>query len=44
MSVWEFNAAVGGYVKANSSDEDKGLTSSELKSLSEFIDAPPVWH
>jgi hypothetical protein len=43
MSVWEFNAATGGVVKANSTDDEKGLTPTEAKSLASFIDAPPVW-
>lgn len=45
MSLWEFNAVVGGYVKANASDEEaEGLTPAETQGLAEFIDAPPVWH
>jgi len=43
MSIWEFNAAFGGYVKANSSDEG-AITTEEAKALAELIDQPPVWH
>jgi hypothetical protein len=43
MSLWEFAAAVGGYVKANSSDEGS-ITSAEADALAELIDRPPVWH
>jgi hypothetical protein len=44
MSLWEFGAAVGGYAKANTPDDDVAITKDEAKSLAEFIDAPPVWH
>jgi hypothetical protein len=45
MSVWEWRAAIGGFVKANSSeDEAQVLTPSEVQNLASFIDEPPVWH
>jgi hypothetical protein len=44
MSLWEFNAVAGGYVKANSSPDEQGLSKDEAKRLADFIDAPPVWH
>ena len=42
MSLWEFAAAVGGYNKANRTDE--GITSEEAQALAEWVDAPPIWH
>jgi hypothetical protein len=44
MSIWEFGAAFGGYVKANSTEEKGAITSEEAKALAAFIDEPPVWH
>lgn len=44
MSLWQFHAAVGGYVKANSSEEDKGITTDQAAALAAWIDEPPVWH
>jgi hypothetical protein len=43
MSFWEFNAAVGGHVKAHGR-QDEGLSSQEAEALAAWIDAPPVWH
>lgn len=42
MSLWEFAAAVGGYIVANST-EDR-LTSEQAERLAAWIDQPPVWH
>lgn len=42
MSIWEFTAAVGGWVKANATEE--GLTSEEAEALAASLDRPPVWH
>lgn len=44
MSVWEFSAVVGGFVKANTPEDEQVLTKSEAAQLADFIDAPPVWH
>lgn len=44
MSVWQFNAALQGYVKANSV-EDKKLSASEKAALFDWIEAdatPPM--
>lgn len=43
MSLWEFQAAVGGYAKANQGD-DSGINTEEAASLAAWIDEPPVWH
>lgn len=44
MSLWQFAAAMDGYRKAHSSDDEGGdLSSDELKNLSDFVDRPPVW-
>jgi hypothetical protein len=43
MSLWEFSAAVGGYVKANSSDEG-AITTEQAAALADLIDRPPMWH
>jgi hypothetical protein len=37
MSLWEFMAAVEGYVKANSSEDEKTLTASEIDDLWEMV-------
>lgn len=44
MSLWEFSASVGGYVKANTSPDEQGLTTSEAKALADVIDQPAMWH
>lgn len=44
MSLWEFRAAVGGYVKANSSEDEGAITTAEAKALADLIDAPALWH
>lgn len=44
MSMWQFNAAIGGYAKANSADDDQAISKDEAKALAELIDEPPVWH
>lgn len=41
-SLWQFAAAVGGFVKANSSGEDS-LNAEEAAGLAEWLDAPPSW-
>lgn len=33
MSMWQFMAAVDGYVKANSSEDQKGLSAKEKDDL-----------
>lgn len=43
MSLWQFNAATGGVVKANTPEDERGLSTAEVKALSAIIDAPPVW-
>lgn len=42
MSLWEFSAASGGFMKANSSDET--LSSEQAEALAAWIDEPPIWH
>lgn len=44
MSVWEFQAAVGGYVKANSPEDETAITGSEAQELAKLVDEPPLWH
>lgn len=44
MSVWEFSAVVGGYVKANSAEDEGAISTYQAKALAEMIDAPPIWH
>lgn len=44
MSLWEFRAAVGGYAKANTPEDDTAITEGDAKRLAAFIDAPPIWH
>lgn len=44
MSLWEFTAAVGGFAKANTPPDERGLSSSEAAQLAALLDEPPVWH
>lgn len=43
MSLWQFQAAVGGYVKANRVDEAGSINSEEAARLAAWLDAPPSW-
>lgn len=43
MSLWEFTAAVGGFVKANRTD-DSALTTEQVDQLADWLDEPPVWN
>lgn len=43
MSLWQFQAAVGGYAKANGAG-DEALSSEEAERLADWLDEPPVWH
>lgn len=38
MSLWEFNAAIGGIVKARGGEDGEGLSLEEAKELAELID------
>ena len=44
MSLWEFAAAFGGYIKANSPPDEQGLTSEQAASLAASLEEPAVWH
>lgn len=37
MSVWQYMAALAGYITANSSEDDKGLTAKEEDELAEWL-------
>lgn len=37
MSIWQYMAAVDGYIKANSSGEENGLTESEKDQLADWL-------
>jgi len=37
MSVWQYVAAIEGYIAANSPDDDKGLTRKEEDELAEWL-------
>lgn len=37
MSMWQFMAALEGYIAANSSDGDKGLSGKEKDELAEWL-------
>jgi hypothetical protein len=37
MSVWQFMAALDGYIEANSSDEDKSLSGQEADEIWEWL-------
>lgn len=37
MSVWQFVAAVDGYVEANTPDDDRSLTVTEIDELWDFV-------
>jgi hypothetical protein len=44
MSLWQFTACLAGWNRAQKGDEaDNELGFDDIASLSEFIDAPPVW-
>jgi hypothetical protein len=38
MSLWEFNAAIGGIVKSRGGEEGDGLSLEEAKELAEMLD------
>lgn len=42
MSFWQFRAATGGWMKANSTGG--GLSTEEATELADWLDQPPVWH
>ncbi len=42
MSIWQFNAAAGGYRKAHSTEDT--LSTDEAEMLAAWIDEKPVWH
>ena len=44
MSVFEFNAAVTGYMRAHVPDDAKGMSSAEEDALWEFIQERPHVH
>jgi hypothetical protein len=44
MSLWEFRAAVGGYIKANSVPDAGAISSDEAAAIAAALDARPVWH
>ncbi len=44
MSLWEFNAAIGGFLKANSTEDAAPLSTSEAAGIAAALDAPPIWH
>lgn len=37
MSVWQYMAALDGYITANSSEDDKGLTAKEEDELAAWL-------
>lgn len=37
MSLWEFRCVVDGYIAANGSDDDKGLTKAEEDDLAAWL-------
>lgn len=37
MSMWQFMAAVDGYIKANTSEDDKSLTNSEIDDVWQWL-------
>jgi hypothetical protein len=44
MSLWQFNAATGGYAKANRSEDEQGISTDEAAALAAWIDERPSWH
>jgi hypothetical protein len=45
MSVWEFNAATGGVMKANTPEDQQGLNTEQIAALASALkDAPATWH
>lgn len=43
MSLWQFTAAVGGYMKANAAG-DEAITTEQAEHLADWIDQPAIWH
>jgi hypothetical protein len=39
MTMWQFMAAVDGYIKANTSEDDKGLSKSEIDEVWQWMQA-----
>ena len=39
MSLWEINAMISGYCRANGSDVDEGLSDEEVDKLGALLDA-----
>ncbi len=37
MSMWKFLAAIDGYIRANSTDDGKGLSTAEVDELFDWI-------
>lgn len=37
MSVWQYMAALDGYIDANTPDEDKGLSKQEADELADWL-------
>lgn len=42
MSLWQFNAVAGGFIKANTPD-DGAISAAEADALAAGLDEPPVW-
>lgn len=38
MSLWHYQAAVNGYIAANSPADDKTLSADEIAELGDFVD------
>lgn len=38
MSLWQFQAAVNGYLEAHASGDDKGLAADEAQAIGDWID------
>lgn len=38
MSLWQFQAAVNGYLEAHASGDDKGLARDEIDALGDWIE------
>jgi hypothetical protein len=43
MSLWQFQAAVGGFAKANRIDEAGSINSEEAARLANWLDEPASW-
>lgn len=43
MSLWQYAAATGGFAKANTPEEQQGISTAEAQALMASLDRAPSW-